>query len=661
MPPKAAASALWKKAGAIAKTTVALSGVAAEAAAETKEKKCKERLEDAAGGFADWVLDAGNLILELKEVLEEESQGLRLLFDAAEAAALSLNDTDWESFGTMPRDRIHQQDHVVLTGLFSTAEPQWRTLLTQPKKGSTCVFFHIGSEPPSLPICELLTKLGWFGVVVSPTPPAEGNEDRITHIDLDPTSEKDEEDVTRLQEAKGSLVPKPLQFSLSFADILWDTHDGEADDEGSLWKQIDVNDDSVISKKEFRRAQKDGIVSEDIKFKSIDINKDGMISRQEFEMAQRTGILQEDKPKEESPEKPLANATGYGILGVTRHPKNRWRLRVIRNILGVALQRLSAGGTLVVTWHGLPHHPVLMFITAQLRPVFLRVHVLVQEGTKTWEVYILAASFKRAEAEETAMKGGTGFMFRNFIKSAYRDPDLDDCLLWTLPRLGLLEEYRLGGGERTIAKGYNDLWITFAQKFRDLAKEFATAALPPPSAAAAAKSQAKAKTKSPTKGKAKRKAKARAKQKSQEKAADEEDAEEPESAAAEGTKLPPIAAPKAQAKAKAKPEEDILLGKPAEDATLKKPGVFRPSRSMPSLATTLGASPGVPIGRPHWQGMGEKWPLIKRAVSYLEEDSPLVGRLLPADLRQFMDRETFTAVYGKSDAKNPGEGEDEGE
>lgn len=62
-------------------------------------------------------------------------------------------------------------------------------------------------------------------------------------------------------------------------------------------------------------------------------------------------------------------------------------------------------------------------------------------------------------------------MFKNFMENAYRCADLDDCLLWTLPVGGLLEEYRLGGGERTIAKGYNELWTQYAQKFREMTKE----------------------------------------------------------------------------------------------------------------------------------------------------------------------------------------------
>jgi len=136
--------------------------------------------------------------------------------------------------------------------------------------------------------------------------------------------------------------------------------------------------------------------------------------------------------------------------------------------------------------------------------------VVVPDGTKTWETYILAAQFKRQEAEETASKGGGGFMFRNFMCSAYRCADLDDALLWTLHKQGLMEEYRLGGGERTIAKGYNELWTLFAKKYRELAREVGR----PPGAEVVADS--------PSDARSKAKAKAKAKMKSAAKEQDEE-------------------------------------------------------------------------------------------------------------------------------------------
>merc|ERR1719506_1835516 len=297
----------------------------------------------------------------------------------------------------------------------------------------------------------MLTKLGWFGVAVCADSPPEGNEDRVQHLELDPWKDEDEDAISRLANPKGSLLPKPATFMLSFCDIVWDSDniDNDVMDKEDLFKRIDGNGDAGVNKKEFKMAQRIGLIPKEAKFKQFDINGDGTISKDEFMQATKAGFLgDEEKKKAEQrnkkPEKPAA-AEGYGLLGVTWSPQVRWRLRMMRNMISVALQRLSNQGSLVITWHGVPHHPALMFITAQLRPVFLRVHVLVPDGTRSWETWILAASFKRQEAEEVASKGGGGFMFKNFIDNAYRCADLDDCLLWTLPVQGLLEEYRLGG------------------------------------------------------------------------------------------------------------------------------------------------------------------------------------------------------------------------
>merc|ERR1719253_83195 len=329
-----------------------------------------------------------------------------------------MTDEQWQRFQEVPRRCIHAVDKDVITTMFSAAEPQWRTLLTAPKKGGTCVFLHIGTQPPSTPVVDLLTKLGWFGCCVSPDAPAEGNEDRLSHVELDPFSEEDEEQIVRLQVAKGSLLPKPANFMLAFADVVWDSDNMDGDvDQPSAFKQIDGNADANISKKEFKQAQKAGLIPKDVKFNNFDINRDGHISKDEFFHSVKGGLFGEEKKKAledkmnnkaELPQK----TNGYGLLGVTWSPEVRWRLRMLRNTISVALQRLSNQGSLVSTWHGVPHHPALLFITSQLRPVFLRVHVMVPEGTRSWETWILAASFKRQEAEEVASKGGDGFMFK---------------------------------------------------------------------------------------------------------------------------------------------------------------------------------------------------------------------------------------------------------
>jgi len=377
--------------------------------ATRQEKQSAARLMKANGGFEDWVYHSGNLVTELIESLEEESNGLEEMLTVAREASRLLSDENWGRFQEVPRRCVHAMDKDVITGLFSAAEPQWRTLLTTPKKGGTCVFLHIGTEPPSTPIIDLLTKLGWFGVCVCAEPPAEGNEDRIQHCELDPYKEEDEAEIVKLQVAKGSLLPKPASFMLAFADVVWDSDNIDNDmDQASLFKNIDDNTDGLVSRKEFRHAQKLGMVPKDLKFKTLDINGDGSITKDEFIQAVKRGLMgEEEKAMFEAAKKPEPpmDTCGYGLLGVTWSPQVRWRLRMLRNTISVALQRLSNQGSLVITWHGVPHHPALLFITSQLRPVFLRVHVLVPEGTRSWETWILAASFKRSEAEEVASMG----------------------------------------------------------------------------------------------------------------------------------------------------------------------------------------------------------------------------------------------------------------
>jgi hypothetical protein len=390
---------------------------------------------------------------------------------------------------------------------------------------------------------------------------------------------------------------------------------------------------------------------------------------------------EEEKRKQEQstaaakPEAPL-NQTGYGLLGVTWTPDVRWRLRIMRNVISVALQRLSNQGSLVITWHGIPNHPALMFLTSQLRPVFLRVHVLVPEGTRSWETWILASSFKRQEAEEVASKGGGGFMFKNFIDNAYRCADLDDCLLWTLPMAGLLDEYRLGGGDRSVAKGYNELWSMYAQKFRDLGREFGSVfkqsgqrketgkkTTPAMLGGGAADPKAKAKGKAKAKAKAKEKKEKKDKAKTKSADSDEEDAGKSEgegaaTAAAGETKAAPKAAPAAPkaapantglpplAKAKAKP---TTPGAAADDQVSKpKRKPFNPSRSLPNLACTFGCAPGVKKGYPNEFKLGQEYPIIARAVDYLEKTTEIVRRIDREDILYAM-KMTQTEKFKQSE------------
>jgi len=253
----------------------------------------------------------------------------------------------------------------------------------------------------------------------------------------------------------------------------------------------------------------------------------------------------------------------------------------------------------------------------------------------------LAASFKRQEAEEVASKGGGGFMFKNFIDGAYRDQDLDDALMWSLPKKLLTEEYRLGGGDRTIAKGYNELWTEFAQKFRDMSKEIAELEIKPSKAEAkkrAGKPQAKVDTKE-QKPKAKSKAKAKPKPAEAGTGASTEGgtggmdvSATTSTAVPKSTSLPAIGKPKATAKAGAgagghrgKHEfSDFFFEKPTKP---KQTFARHRNRSAPSLACSLGAVVGVKKGFPDERKMAETYPIIARALKHLEVHSDVVARI----------------------------------
>jgi len=649
-----------------------------------QQQMADKRLIQAHGGFEDWVYEGGNLVKELIDVLEEESFGLHQMIEAARESAKSLDDKQWERFQTVPRRCVHACDKEVIGALFSATEPQWRTLLTAPKKGGTCLFFHIGTEPVSLPIAELLTKLGWYGINVSPDAPMSGNEDRIQHVGLDPFEEQDEIEILKLQVAKNSLVPKPALFQLTFADVVWDPDALEGnDDEASAWKRLDSNSDGSVSRKEFKMAVRCGIVPKGVKFKQFDTDGNGSISKDEFMEATKIGLMGEEakasaEVKSAKP-KPPQNQTGYGLLGVTWRKDVRNRLRIMRNMVSVALQRLENQGTLVICWHGIPHHPALLFLTAQLRPVFLRVHVLVPEGTKSWETWIMAASFKRSDAEEVASKGGGGFMFKNFINNAYRCSDLDDALLWTLTAESLFEEYRLGGGERTIAKGYNELWSAYAAKYRELAKDFGSTV-----------TTEDTKKKRPAKRVADKEPTAKAKPKPKPKTPEVKPGtpgEKPGTAGTTGDKsdmsgvsppstadagangsgtLPPVpgaspdgAKSKGKAKAKARVTSKGRCGLSADDFALissqsstqrwvpKKSALA--TRSLPNLSCTFGCAPGAKneSDRSEWK-LAETNPLIRRAFDHLEKKSKVVERINRVDIEWAM-KMTSTDKFMESD------------
>ncbi|CAE7787736.1 atpE [Symbiodinium sp. KB8] len=145
-------------------------------------------------------------------------------------------------------------------------------------------------------------------------------------------------------------------------------------------------------------------------------------------------------------------ASGFGKIGVSRSDDVRRRLHTIQGALAEALRNLQTGGVLVASWCGLPTHPVLPFLTKQLRPGFRRVHILVPPDCVTFETYIVAAEFDpaghnsrpdpvplRPRESRNSLLGlepaeMCKFNFLNWLRSPLRSwsTGYDDVLAWTL-------------------------------------------------------------------------------------------------------------------------------------------------------------------------------------------------------------------------------------
>jgi len=645
------------------------SEAADEAANAEHEKEVQRRLYTGpvAGGLCDDVYLAAQLVIDLYDALAVESQGLRLLQKAAETAARSLSAQQWKWFQEIPTSLVHQQDHEVFTNLFSHAEPMWRSLLVTPKNGRTCIFLHVGTVPPSVPLMELLTKLGWYGVSVCSEAPKTGNEDRVVHHKLDCAAERDleEREFLKLQEPKGSAVPKPALFLLTVADVVFSPGSRLFDDE--YVERAEAEDEENRLAAEAAEAA----VATGTEDSATGDGKAALLGEDDRQPPNRSADADPEKRPcdgeglPSAPSKPAfepviwqappANAQSLGECGVTRSPGVRRRLRVLRNTLCVCLSRLAAGGSLVLTWHGLPHHPVLMFIAAQLRPVFLRLHLLCPEHAKTFEVYLLAVNFKKAEAEETTTKSG-GFMFRKFTRSAYRCADLDDVLMWTLPREVLIEEMRRFHSGTAATKGFNELWTIYAEKYLLITKELGAQ-----TTAGSAKGFLQNYNRKGKDGKGKRqRGSAREGRKDRDEKASAKDSggknsgdkvfgskdsgvkgsrDEDDGGFGEervgkrSQQLPTIkkgrgggggapATACAGAGQEASKRQDTAVADTSWSSDGAEPGLrLRKSalacRSLPALACTLGACPGAAHGGPDPKLFGQTWPLIGDAMRHL--------------------------------------------
>lgn len=459
-------------------------------------QKVFERMNDAGTplGLRDPVFDADAMVADSFVVAMSKVHALKDMMDSVIQASRKMHDEDWARFQEIPCLRMHNDEQVMHGTIFAAKEPSWKAVLQKPKKTKqTCVFLHMGTEPPTQYLTDFLTKLGWYGVSIGSVPPPPGNEDSLQFTKIDPGNWSDQAKVDALISPGGGLVPRPKEFGLAYVNVTFNPR-SDAD-------FIDPYDENFEEKLRLR-------------------NQRAEMAEKERQFGQRD---EEGRPlfaDSHMPEPPPSTATGHGKVGISRGERVRRRLRALRNSLRVALHRLQREGSLVVFWPGLPLHPVLFFLAASLRKVFQRVHVLSSPGSKTFDIYILAVGFKRDKAEDQT-PGMGGRELKSFFGSAWRSETLDDVLLWTLPQAEEEEELSIGASGRGIVSSYADLWTTFSEKFRALAMDLGVVVLGDSNAQGS--KMPKAVNFDAGKGKAKTKAKAKAKAATKEKKDEQEE------------------------------------------------------------------------------------------------------------------------------------------
>lgn len=188
----------------------------------------------------------------------------------------------------------------------------------------------------------------------------------------------------------------------------------------------------------------------------------------------------------------LARSYAPGFLGTSQDEGVEKHLQIFRYILIAAIQRLAPGATMIVTWPGMPDHPVLFFLTSHLRRKFSNVYVLTQPEPTTFEVFVIATGFvELCERVENWFDWGKTFEYF-LTHKAHRTDGYDDVLLWTLTRPALLKEVlelpcrktsiRARAGKKDNAEltagSYEDLWKAFAAKYKALAHALSCGQIP---------------------------------------------------------------------------------------------------------------------------------------------------------------------------------------
>ncbi|CAE8593093.1 unnamed protein product, partial [Polarella glacialis] len=443
-------------------------------------QKVRERFAEAKTGLGlpDMVFDAAMLVQDTFDLIRPTSPPLQQMMEPLLAAAQIMGENAWLQFQEMPFKRIHADDQAVHGNFFAKIEPTWKTTLQQAKKASSS-FLHIGTTAPTSYLCGFLTKQGWVGAVVCPQLLPEGSDACLEHVCLNPALSRDQKALDGLISASGGLIAKPFQFQLAFVNVTFNQAADTAYEDPFSDEEGDAAQDSEPKEVKPEAADPNAYdpLSE-LRYENFDDavppvvqqapSKPPILPDKETTQKSKQELSQEAREAVDRLNGMPATARGYGRMGTTRGERVRGRLRALRNSLLVAIHRLATGGSLVMLWPGLPLHPVLFFIAAYLRKVFLRVHVVTPEGCKSFEIYILAVGFKR-DVAQSSVPGSGGLELRSFLENSFRTEALDDVLLWTLSAAEELDEAEQGAGGNSIMVGYDKLWKDFGIKYRALA------------------------------------------------------------------------------------------------------------------------------------------------------------------------------------------------
>mmetsp|Transcript_102915 Transcript_102915/g.182803 ORF Transcript_102915/g.182803 Transcript_102915/m.182803 type:complete len:669 (-) Transcript_102915:186-2192(-) len=199
-----------------------LDGIPLSWSAEEREQVIRRMKEQNSGlGLPDLLYHVPMLVRDSLDNVIEESEALETMLDSIRHTARKLEDDAWTRFQHLTVDRIHHEDIKAHGSLMSQVEPTWKTFVQKPKKSKvTMIYLFMGTDPPTPWLADFFSKLGWLGVCICKQAPASGNEDALDHVKINLSSRSSESVVDALAGPGGGMVPSPKNFHLAYINVL---------------------------------------------------------------------------------------------------------------------------------------------------------------------------------------------------------------------------------------------------------------------------------------------------------------------------------------------------------------------------------------------------------------------------------------------------------